>query len=185
MKSAIITSASNKFFPSVLNLVGSIKKNYPNHPPIYLYNLGLLPSFVAELKNEGVTLLEIPHFVPYWRSCYTWKTYILNTPLADLNFYIDAGCEILQPLDGIFAEIEKDGYFAVEQGTRLGQSTPPEYKDIFKLDEKLYQMPLITAGIFGFKKNSNISPLLQELHDSGVSGLCLGFPQTNNGKTRA
>ncbi len=185
MSSSIITSASNKFFPSALNLIGSIKKNYPSHPPIYLYNLGLLPSFLKEINAiEGVTVLEIPHFVPHWRSCYTWKTYILNTPLADLNFYIDAGCEILKPLDEVFRTIDNDGYFAIEQGTTLERSTPSDYKKIFPIDEKLYQAPLITAGIFGFKKDSIVTPLLKELYDAGVQSLCLGFSPNEQWKNK-
>lgn len=184
MESCIITSASNKFFPSALNLIGSIKENYPDHPPIYLYNLGLLPSFLKELKKAGVTVLEVPHFVPYWRSCYTWKTYILNTPLKDLNLYIDAGSEVLRPLDEIFNKIKIDGYFAIEQGTTLEKSTPLEYKQRFKLEEDMYDKPLITAGVFGFKKDSIISPLLKELYECGIEGLCLGFSPNEQWKNK-
>jgi hypothetical protein len=185
MKSCIITSASNKFFPSVLNLIGSIKANYPQHPPLFLYNLGLLPSYIKELKEvHGVTVLEVPHFVSHWRSCYTWKTYVLNTPLADLNFYIDAGSEVVKPLDEIFEAIETDGYFAIEQNSPLAMNLPQEYRSIFSVDEPLCSLPLLTAGIVGFKKDSFVSPLMRELYDAGIAGLCLGFSPKEQWKNK-
>ena len=132
MDKAIITSASNKFFPSLINLLGSIKKNYPNHPKIFVYDLGLFWMFRKELEQiENVEVLNIPHFCKFWRSCYTWKTYILSHPLSDLNFYLDAGTQILRPLDEIFLEIEKDGYFAVSQEVPLSLICPLEYKSLF------------------------------------------------------
>ena len=185
MTKAIITSASNKFFPSLINLLGSIKANYPNHPHIYVYDLGLFYTFRKELESmPEVTLLKIPHFVPFWRSCYTWKTYILNTPLADLNFYLDAGNQVLRPLDEIFEEIERDGYFAVGQGVLLEDITPKEYKNIFNLEQNDYKTPFITAGIFGFKKDSTVSHLTENLYNLAISGLCLGFSKEESWKNK-
>lgn len=172
----IITSVSNKFFPSLLNLLGSIETNYPEHPHIYIYDLGLSWNFRKELELlDMVTVMDMPHFSPFWRSCYTWKTYIFDNPFANINFYIDAGCEILRPLDEIFKEIEKNDYITVEQGVNLGAITPIEYKRIFDIDPRHYEEHSITAGIFGFKKDSSVTPAIKELFDSGVAGLCLGF----------
>lgn len=180
---AIITSASDKFFPVLINLLGSIKSIYPNHPKIYIYDLGLFATFANELKNiENVELIRMPAFCPFWRKCFTWKTYIFSNPLADLNFYLDAGCQILRPLEEIFETIDKIGYFAIEAPSRpphpcLDDMTPEEYKSIFRIDEKFYRKGSIVSGIFGFKKNSAISRSLDDLHSASLSGLCLGYSE--------
>ena len=187
MKSCIITSASNKFFPSVLNLIGSIKANYPDHPPIFVYDLGLFSTFKRELTEmEGVTILAMPHFVPFWRSCYTWKTYIFNNPLAELNLYLDAGCQVLRGLGEMFEEIEGNGYIAVSQGSdlKMRTHTPEEYISLFDIDERLLEKEIMTAGIFGFKKGNEIEKVIHKLYQAGVAGLCLGFSKEEQWKNK-
>lgn len=187
----IITSASDKYFPSLLNMLGSFKANYPDHPQIYIYDLGLSAPFKKEiLKIAHVTILDIPHFVPFWRSCYTWKTYILNTPLAESNFYIDAGCQILQPLDAVFEKIEQNGYLLVSQGPEVltYEIVPKDYSEIFDIEDRNLNSEIIAAGLFGFKKDSSIGIVTQKLYNAGQAGLCLGFSQgelwKNKGKNR-
>ncbi|MBI5530076.1 MAG: hypothetical protein HY918_01070 [Candidatus Doudnabacteria bacterium] len=176
MNKAIITAASNKFFPSLINLLGSIKANYPNHPKIFVYDLGLFWSYREELKKiENVEVLPMPKFCRHWRQCYTWKTYIFYKPLARLNFYIDAGSQVLYPLDEVFEFIERDDYFAVSQVLPLNMITPIEYRRIFSISEEYYSKECVTAGIFGFKENSKVTPILNELYDAAVCGLCLGL----------
>jgi hypothetical protein len=172
----IITAASNKFFPSLVNLIGSIKDKYPDHPTLYVYDLGLFPSFRRELKSIGnLKLLEVPKFSHFWRKCYTWKTYILSHPLGRLNFYLDAGCQVLKPLNEAFEIIERDDYFAVAQNVALKIITPNEYKDIFQIDAKYYDQTCVTAGIFGFKQGSVITRVTNKLFSAGKAGLALGF----------
>jgi hypothetical protein len=176
----IITSASSKFFPSLLNLLGSIEANYPNHPDVYIYDLGLFYTFRKELESiPWVHILDVPHFVPHWRSCYTWKTYILNTPLTENNLYIDAGCQVLKSLDELFDKIDSQGYLAVSQGTvvTIQDVTPQQYLDLYGLTYNDAQKNVITAGIFGFKKDSVIKKVTEGLYKASVDGLCLGFSQ--------
>lgn len=175
---SIITSASNKFFPSLLNLIGSIKDTNTNHPNIYVYDLGLSYLFKKELENiDKVYILKVPHFVKHWRSCYTWKTYILNNPITELNLYIDAGCQVLKPLDELFDKIDKNGYLTVSQGSNviIKDITPKEYFDIFNIDKSIGDLEVITAGIFGFKNNDFIKNITNQLYKSGVDKYCLGF----------
>jgi len=176
----IITSASDKFFPSLLNFLGSIEANYPNHPDVYIYDLGLFYTFRKELENiPWVHIVRVPHFVSHWRSCYTWKTYILNTPLAENNLYIDAGCQVLKNLDPLFEKINAQSYMAVSQGpaVKIQDVTPKEYLELYGLDEQDADKEVITAGIFGFRKDSAIKKVTEELYKAGVGGLCLGFSQ--------
>lgn len=182
---AIITAASNKFFPSLINLLGSLKVHFPNHPKIYVYDLGLFFTFRDELEGlENVEVLDIPHFKPFWRSCYTWKTYILSHPLAELNFYLDAGNQVFNPLDEIFDIIDRDAYFAVAQGSPLEDIVPSEYKSLFPIGEEFYKQKCITAGVFGFKAGSPVSKTLDKLYDAGQAGLALGYSLAESWRNR-
>jgi hypothetical protein len=111
---------------------------------------------------------------------------MLNTPLADLNFYIDAGNQILKPLDELFEKINRQDYLLVSQGNEVSVEdiTPREYMDIFELGSEFYNKEIIAAGIFGFKKNSSISTLTNKLYNTGVSGLCLGFSKNEQWKNK-
>lgn len=184
---SIITSASNKFFPSLINFIESIKENYPNHPTIYVYDLGLNLILKREIeKMRNVEIIKIPHFIKYWRSCYTWKTYILNTSITDLNIYIDSGCQILKPLDELFEKVNNQDYLLVSQGSEvlMEDVTPKEYIEIFDLNNDILKKEIIAAGIFGFKKDSKIMRVTEQLYDYGISGLCLGFSKNEQWKNK-
>ncbi len=173
---AIITSASTKFFPSLINLIGSIKRNYPNHPKIFVYDIGLLDIFVEELRLiDNVEIVQMPKFCSHWRSCYTWKTYIFSHPRAKLNFYLDAGCQVLQSLDDIFLSIDKNGLFLVDQGQNFKMITPDTYKTIFWLDNSYDGLTTIHAGIIGFKNDLKLNEIFKKIYDSACAGLSLGF----------
>jgi len=190
MNHCLITAASNRFFPSLLNLIGSIKANYPDHPKIYVYSIGLLTVFKNELKQiDNLEVIETPHFCLFWRKCYTWKAYIFNQPLGELNLFLDAGNQVLQPLDEMFDQIEKNGYLAVSQGGQLEQTVPPEYKKILSLKSGFEKEPYITSGIFGFKSsNEIISQVRDEVYQAALSGMCLGYSPSeqhrNKGKDK-
>lgn len=173
---AIITSASNKFFPSLLNLLGSLKHNYPACPHIFVYDLGLLAPFRKELEAvPGVTCISMPAFVPFWRSCYTWKPYIFANPVARLNFYLDAGCQVLRPLDSVFEEIDKDGYFLIYQGGVFTDIVPKEYVEKFQLPSDLNSLQCLHAGIFGFKAGSVADRAITFTYEAAQAGLAIGF----------
>jgi len=182
---AIITSASNKFFPSLLNLLGSLRAVYPSHPRVTVYDFGLTPLFRRELKSlPFVSVEKIPPFTEFWRSCYTWKTYILSRPLARLNLYLDAGIQVLRPLDDLFDIIDRENFLAVGQQTPLADITPAEYKLLFPVEEKFYAEQCVTAGIFGFKKDSAAEPVLRELYQAALAGLALGFSPAEQRRNR-
>ncbi len=134
----------------------------------------------------NVFLRSIPHFAPHWRSCYTWKTYILNTPIADLNLYIDAGTQILKPLDELFAKIDTQSYLAVSQGSEVSirDITPSDYITRFNISESTLDQEVIAAGIFGFKKNSLIRDINEHLYEYGKEGLCVGFSKAELWKNK-
>ena len=177
---AIITSCSNTFFPSVINLLGSIKAHYPEHPPIFVYDLGLLPNFKTELRAiPGVTVADIPAFCPHWRSCYTWKTYIFAHPPAKLNLYLDAGCQVLKPLDEDFRLIEKNEWLLVDTGCAVADLIPEEYRIMFAIPEASWRETTFSAGIIGFKQTATSREVFARSYAAGVAGLTLGFSKNN------
>ncbi len=185
MKKAIITSCSNKFFPSALNLIGSIRTFHPDMP-IFVYDLGLSRIFRAELESiPGIVMRQIDMNVAYWRACYTWKSSIFMRPEADLNLYLDAGNEALRPLDGMFDMIESDGYLAVEQGIKVGRVVPGDYVTIFDIPSDMMDKSVITAGVFGFRKSDPaISDVISRLYDASCAGLCLGYSKNELWKNK-
>ncbi len=190
MEKAILTSCSNKFFPTVITLIASIKTVYPEHPTIVVYDLGILPLFRMELEMiKNVKVVTVPAFCPHWKACYTWKPWIFVNPPARLNLYLDSGIQILKKLDSVFDLIEKDDYFAVGQNTSLASISPSEFRSIIKIDEKFYKETYVTAGLFGFKTDSKITPTLKDIYEASVAGLCLGFSPVeswrNKGKNKS
>lgn len=164
----------------MINLLTSIKINYPEHPPIYVYDLGLFYTFREELEMiDGVTVIPMPHFCLHWRSCYAWKTYIFAHPIADLNLYLDAGCQVLQSLNKDFDIIEKNDYLAVDVGVTLDDLLPNDYKIMFSVPSEYDKLSGISAGIFGFKNTGTMTQLLSKSYSAAFAGLSLGFSPDN------
>lgn len=186
MKSkAIITSCSSKFFPSIINLLTSIKVNYPNHPPIYVYDLGLFYTYRRELEQiEGVTVITMPHFCPHWRSCYTWKTYIFANPLAELNLYLDAGCQVLKPLDTDFKIIEEEKVLLVDQEQLFSDIVPESYKKIFSISDQHANKTVIHAGIIGFLNTPEVNAIFDKIYAAAIAGLALGFSPNDSWRNK-
>lgn len=190
MERVIATSCSNKFFPSLLNFLGSIKNNYPNHPPVVVYDLGLFWFFRKHLEGyEGVTIKKIPRFCNHWRSCYTWKPYIFQDIKNKNCLYLDAGNQVLKSLDDIFDIIDKEGYYTVPQGLPLWEIIPQEYVDLFPYIKNFLNDDHVAAGTFGFRSNFlPIKETIAQTFSAALSGLCLGFSAQeqwrNKGKNR-
>ncbi len=182
---SVITAASNKFFPSLLNLIGSIRKFHPELP-IFVYDLGLAGPFKAEISSmPAVQICEIPKETAFWRSCYTWKASIFMSPKSSLNLYLDAGNELLRPLDGMFDIIESQGYLAVEQRAPIRDILPSDYAELFGISDQVLEENAITAGIFGFRDSCEpIRRVISKLHAASMAGLCLGFSKMDGWKNK-
>jgi len=185
MKEAVIvTASSDEFFPWLLNLIGSIQNNFPDHPPIAVYDLGLKKSFVKELRAiKDVEVFMVPPFTPFWRSCYTWKLYALKNAPAKIIFYIDAGCEVLKPLDEIFRIIDKEGYFCIDQrycgeDSYLKEIIPEDFArrlGIKNLKEFCGDKLYFCAGIFGYKRGTRYEDYVSEVFDLAREGWSIGW----------
>jgi hypothetical protein len=178
----IVTASSDEYFPWLLNLIGSIQANYPNYPKIVVYDLGLRAAFLRELKSvENVEVRKIAKFASFWRSCYTWKLYALLDAPGELIYYLDAGSEVLKPLDEVFNIIDSAGYFCVDnkfllEKAYLKEIIPPDLLKRLSLDrdfpgERFY----FSAGNFGYKKNTLSHESIKEAFDLAKEGWTLGF----------
>jgi hypothetical protein len=113
MKIGIITAASEKYANSLFVLIGSLNCNWPNHPKIIVYNIGLSENTKSKLAMAGIEVLEVPPFCDHWRSHYTWKLWCLSSAEFDLILWMDSGICILQPLDEVIEIIKCKQYFLV------------------------------------------------------------------------
>ena len=109
----IITAASAGYATSLLSLLGSINCDWPNHPDVLVYDLGLPESVVSLLQEHRVDIRKVPAFVPHWRMDYTWKPWCFNDAAARTYLWLDAGLCVLRSMDEVFLAAERLGYFAV------------------------------------------------------------------------
>ena len=159
----IITAASPAYGRSLLALLGSLNLNWPDHPPVRVYDLGLEPETLAALEEAGVTVIRVPPFVPHWRKHFTWKIWAWNDAPARDILWIDAGVAVLKPLDDVFTAIERLGYFVGPSNYSLaeeasakaceGCGVPPGFRE---------GKMTIAATVAGFRKEGTVAALLEE-----------------------
>ena len=159
----LITAASAEFGPSVLALLGSLTLNWPNHPPLLVYDLGIDDATKARLVDIGIPVRQVPQFCPHWRQHFTWKIWCINDAPARNVLWIDAGIVVLQPLDELFQAIETLGYFLVPNYELLDyEASPAACKACgVSYDFRLGKATL-AGGLLGFHKEGETAALLQE-----------------------
>jgi hypothetical protein len=177
---AIVTASSDSYFPWLLNLIGSVQTNYQGHPQIFVYDLGMCKSFVRELKAiKQVSVKEVPPFVPHWRSCYTWKLWVLNDVPAHNVYYIDAASEVFRPMTDIFQTIERDGYFCAGQlsfGFLLNDIVPSDLLQRLGISTDFcHNLEYFAAGHFGYRKETVYHKSVKKALDLAREGWTLGW----------
>lgn len=159
----IITGASKSYRPSLLALLGSLTLNWPEHPPVLVYDLGLDEVTRAELARHQVQVKLVPPFCPHWRQHYTWKIWCWHDAPARQVLWIDAGVAVLQPLDEVFQVTAQQGYFVVPNGMPLsleasesacrGCGVAPDFGE---------GKQTLAGTIAAFCKDGRMQPLLAE-----------------------
>ena len=155
----IATACDAKYFNSVLNLIGSLQSNAGLDYQLYVYDLGISRWqrwALADLPN--VKLAFVPAFTKYWKQCWSWKAWIWENTPADNFLYLDAGVEVLRPLQPFVEIIDKYGYALISQSGKdhphlLKDIAPTDLLEKYKLNEKFLSQPVIAAGIIGFNKS--------------------------------
>jgi hypothetical protein len=159
----IVTAASAEYGPAVLALAGSLRLNWPNHPPIRIYDIGLDQYTRRRLLTAHLDVCSVPQFCPHWSRHYTWKIWCLNDAPANEILWIDAGVAVLQSLDEVMDAISATGYFfttnhelldweASEAACR-GCGVHPDFR-LAKLT--------LAAGMMGWRKRGMPLTILQE-----------------------
>ena len=158
----IITAASRSYSAHLLSLVGSANANWPGHPPILAYDLGMTEETVALLTKAGVEVRRVPEFCPHWRKYYIWKIWCCCDAPADRYLWLDAGIYVLRPLPEAFVALDRLGYYVQPNGFSLGDTACQPLQHYFS-DLKFDEVPVINGGLHGFDK-TRAAPLLDEAY---------------------
>ena len=153
----IITAASESYRSQLLSFLGSLRCNWPDHPPVRVYDMGLSEGTPELLRKAGFDVRKIPPFVPHWRKHYTWKPWCMAdaSASADRVLWLDAGCCILRPLPEIFDIIGHQGYFALPNYRPLEIEASEDACEgcTVTTDFPVGKVSL-TAAVFGFLRGS-------------------------------
>ena len=172
----LASGADERYGHWLLNLVGSVQTNANEFERIVLYDLGLNP-FQRRLAQSlrGAELRPVPEFVPHWRHGRTWKLWIWRHLEADEILWLDAGVSVLRSLADPREQIRKLGYFIVHNGHPIRPTVPSDYWAAFGVTDALADGPGIAAGIFGFKRSSDVfDRVIVPAYEDALAGLTLG-----------
>jgi len=163
MDRLIVTAASKSYGMSLLALLGSLTLNWPDHPPVIVYDIGLDDDTLGRLKSIGIAVTPVPEFCSHWRKHFTWKIWCLNdAPACDI-LWMDAGLVVLKPLDEIFDALEERGYFLVPNGLFLDrEASEAACKGCGIPADFRLGKPTLAASLMGFRKAGKTSGLIQE-----------------------
>jgi hypothetical protein len=162
-RTLIITAASAEYGPSLLALLGSLNLNWPNHPPVLVYDIGLDATTLKWLKENRVPVKRVPPFCRHWRHHYTWKLWCLNdAPALDI-LWMDAGLVVLQSLDEILAMVNSHGYFLSTHYESLEWEASEEACRGCGVATTFRENKLtLPATLMGFRKQGKILQVLEE-----------------------
>ncbi len=159
----IITAASKAFAPSLLAPLGPLNLNWPQHPPVLVYDIGLDEKTLATLREHNIPTKKVPPFCPHWRRHLTWKIWCWNDAPARDILWMDAGLVVQQPAAQIFDVIERLGYFAVStsmsiiknasEAACIGCGVDPAFRN---------GKMTLSATLMGFHKQGYLLNILQE-----------------------
>jgi hypothetical protein len=173
----LVTATDRMHAPYLFNAIASIQARFPNHPPLRVFDLGMSNAQRRELSSiPWIEVRTIDKFVKHWKQNWSWKPYILSQTKERYVFYFDAANIMLyRPLTLWFTAIARNGYFLIENGQTMHQTTPPEYWGLFGLDEKVFaNAPTFGAGLMGFDQGGFAGTAIAEVLARTVEGWNLG-----------
>jgi hypothetical protein len=159
----VISAASAGFGPSLLALLGSLNLNWPHHPAVRVYDLGMEADILGVLQENRIEVVPVPPFCPHWRKHFTWKIWCLNDAPAEEVLWIDAGMAVMAPLDEAFAATTSLGYFLAPNHQLLDWEASEAacrgcgVDPAFRLGK-----PTLAGGLMGFRKSGKAWDVLQE-----------------------
>ena len=174
---AIITASDSKHAPYLFNAIASLKINFPDHPKVIIYDLGLTQFERHEIQCiKEVELRKIENFVSHWRANWSWKLYALTNKVPRYYLYLDLpNFVILRSLATWFLAIKKNGYLLISNGQTLGDIVPEDFWSIFKLDKFSFKkQPTFGAGVIGVDSSSASYSAIELAMNGVLEGLNLG-----------
>lgn len=177
----IIAASDAKHAPYLVNALISLKENYPIHPNVVIYDLGLSNYDIDEiLKFDQVDIAHIPKFVEHYNKNWTWKLYALKNATKRFVLYMDMpNFVIRRSLDPLFEMISSNGSLMIGTGHTLGQIIPDEFWSEFCLDKNnLCNFPIFGAGLVGFDRDSRSWEIVEKSYELCLQGYNLGRSPT-------
>jgi hypothetical protein len=174
---ALATAADARYAPYLLNTLASMRRRFPQHPDVEVFDLGLSRSQRWELARvPWIRVRPVEAYVAHWRRNWSWKPWLLTKVEARFVLYFDsANFVILRPLEAWFLAARRHGYFVVANGQRMRDITPSDYWARFGLDAGLHQAGrTFGAGLFAFDRASAAGDAVREAFDRTCEGLTLG-----------
>jgi len=175
--SALVTASDAKYAPFLFNALSSIHTNFPDHPLVYVFDLGLNRSQRFELESiPWIRLKAIEKFVPHWKEGWSWKPYILTQVDERFVLYFDAANIVLYRSIALwFLAIKRHGFFGIANGQLLRDITPSDYWTMFALDPVICAgRPTFGAGLFGFDGAGSAGNAIRKCLSLTIDGWNLG-----------
>jgi hypothetical protein len=174
---ALVTACDSRHAPYLFNAIASIHARFPDHPVLHVFDLGMNNIQRKELLGVSwVQLREVEPFATHWKQNWSWKPYILTKIPQRYIFYFDASNIVLyRPLLLWFLAIARNGYFLLENGQKLRQTTPSNYWALFGCEPSVVsEAPTFGAGLMGFDLHSPARALVDEVLKRTIEGWNLG-----------
>ena len=166
----IATGANSLYYGSLINLLGSIFRRFPDIDAILVYDLGM--SLIERTILRGikkVVLKQVPEFCPHYLEIehFAWKTAAICDALSIGNavLWLDAGVEIQSSLEDIYLTIENDGYmFCVtpleSPSCKIGHLSHQKSLELLDADNEFVRNSLMVhAGVMGYLSEHPVSQL--------------------------
>jgi hypothetical protein len=162
-RNLIVTAASESYKPQLLAFLGSLRCNWPDHPPVRVYDIGLSEETTVFLRQAGFDVRAIPPFVPHWRKHYTWKLWCMNDAQTERVLWIDSGCCFLRPIPEIFEIVDHQGYFALPNYRQLNIEASEEACEGCGVSPDFREgKASLTAAVFAFRRDSAVHQVVRE-----------------------
>lgn len=200
-----VTVSDTEHFPWLQGLIESILKyNYVSTAHIAVFDLGLTPNQIDELnriktvrvydiENANAEMrqkFEVRRSGRLARRWYSWKPAVFRQALELFPYflYIDAGIEVMAPLDAIFDEIQKEGYYLYDCPHLIFPVVTDYVAELFKLDNPenswILEENCISGALQGISRSlldSYVEPMYQlasdikNFQDDGTAAWGYGF----------
>ena len=170
----IVTAASAVFGTRLLAWLGGLSANWPSHPKILVYDLGLCEDTLSELIRHNVEVKRVPQFCPHWRLHFTWKPWCWNDAPADHVLWLDSGTFVLDSLEEVFQAIKELGYFAIPNYRPLNEEASEAACAGCGVPHSFTEgRPTIAGNVFGFDKAQKLGELVSEALNVAMVEKCI------------